>query len=205
MEEKRKKVTAIEDLRMVQEERFAHQMDIVFKAHPYYMKSYNKMNLVRSDIKSLNDLTKLPLTYKEDWIDQPDAFQLDMNKISWATREEKTLWEVIFTTGSTSAPTPFYDTSYDHYARISQLKRTVEIVGISSKDTIINLFPLTSVSHQGSLSVIYGSQAIGAKLISAYGGGYDGGFGLIKRSIEAIKMIEEQKVTVLWGIGFFLR
>ena len=205
MEEKRKRVNAIEDLRIVQEERFERQMDIVFKAHPYYIELFNKMNLVRSDIKCLNDLTKIPLTYKEDWIDQPDAFQLDMNKVSWATREDKTLWEIIFTTGSTSAPTPFYDTSYDHYARISQLKRTAEIAGIKSKDTVINLFPLTSVPHQGHLSVVYGSQAVGAKLISAYGGGFDGGFGLIKRSIEAIKMIEEQEVTVLWGIGFFLR
>lgn len=205
MEEKRKRVNAIEDLRIVQEERFEHQMDIVFKAHPYYIELFNKMNLVRSDIKSLDDLTKLPLTHKEDWIEQPDAFQLDMNKVSWATREDKTLWEIIFTAGSTSSPTPFYDTSYDHYARISQLKRTAEIAGIKSKDTIINLFPLTSVPHQGSLSVVYGSQAIGAKLISAFGGGFDGGFGLIRRSIEAIKMIEEQEVTVLWGIGFFLR
>jgi phenylacetate-CoA ligase len=203
--EKRKNVTNFEDLRPAQEERFNRQMDMAFKAHPYYIELFKKMGLTRGDIKCLDDLKKLPLTYKEDWIARPDDFRLDMSQISWATREDKTLWEIIFTTGSTSSPTPFYDTSYDHYARISQLKRTAEIAGITPEDTVINLFPLTSVPHQGYLSALYGSQAVGAKLVSGYGGSFDGGFGLIRRSIEAIKMIEKQHVTVLWGIGFFLR
>ena len=205
MIEKRKNVTNIEGLRPTQEERFERQMDMVFKAHPYYIESFKKTGLTPGDIKCLDDLTKLPLTYKEDWIARPDDFRLDMNQISWATREDKTLWEIIFTAGSTSAPTPFYDTAYDHYARISQLKRTAEIAGITAEDTVINLFPLTSVPHQGYLSALYGSQAVGAKLISGYGGSFDGGFDLIRRSTDAVKMIEKQNVTVLWGIGFFLR
>jgi len=198
-------VTTIAELRAVQEERFMRQMDLVFKAHPYYTEVFKKNDLTREDIKGLDDLAKLPLTYKEDYLARPDDFRLDMDRISEATREEKTLWEIVFTAGSTSSPTAFYDTSYDHYARISQLKRTTEIAGITSQDTVINLFPLTSVPHQGYLSAYYGPQAVGAKLISGYGGSFDGGFGLIRRSGEAIEMIQKQRVTVLWGISFFLR
>jgi len=201
----RKRISNKSELRSVQEERFERQLDMVFEAHPYYIEQFKKKGLSRGDIKGLADLSKLPLTYKEDWIARPDDFRLDMSRISWATREDRTLWEVIFTAGSTSDPTPFYDTSYDHYARISQLKRTAEIAGITGEDTVINLFPLTSVPHQGYLSALYGSQAVGAKLISGYGGSFDGGFGLIRRSTEAIQMIEKHQVTVLWGIGFFLR
>jgi phenylacetate-CoA ligase len=205
MKTSRKTVSKIEELRPLQEERFEHQMDMVFEAHPYYIELFKKKKLARGDIKGLDDLYKLPLTYKEDWIARPDDFRLDMNRIPWATREDRTLWEVIFTAGSTTDPTPFYDTAYDHYARISQLKRTAEMAGITEDDTVINLFPLSSVPHQGYLSALYGSQAVGAKLISAYGGSFDGGFGLIRRSTEAIRMIEKHQVTVLWGIGFFLR
>ena len=205
MKSNRRTVTNIEELRPVQEERFERQMDMVFEAHPYYRELFKKSKLTRGDIKGLDDLHKLPLTYKEDWIVRPDDFRLDMNRIAWATREDRTLWEVIFTAGSTSDPTPFYDTAYDHYARISQLKRTAEIAGITEDDTVINLFPLSSVPHQGYLSALYGSQAVGAKLVSAYGGSFDGGFGLIRRSAEAIRMIEKHQATVLWGIGFFLR
>ena len=176
MKSSRKTVTKIEELRPVQEERFERQMDMVFEAHPYYTELFKKNKLTRGDIKGLSDLYKLPLTYKEDWIARPDDFRLDMNRIVWATREDRTLWEVIFTAGSTYDPTPFYDTAYDHYARISQLKRTAEIAGITADDTVINLFPLSSVPHQGYLSALYGSQAVGAKLVSAYGGSFDGGF-----------------------------
>lgn len=205
MKSSRRTVTNIEELRPVQEERFERQMDMVFEAHPYYRELFKKNKLTRGDIKGLDDLPKLPLTYKEDWIARPDDFRLDMNRIAWATREDRTLWEVIFTAGSTSDPTPFYDTAYDHYARISQLKRTAEIAGITEDDTVVNLFPLSSVPHQGYLSALYGSQAVGAKLVSAYGGSFDGGFGLTRRSAEAIRMIEKHQATVLWGIGFFVR
>jgi phenylacetate-coenzyme A ligase PaaK-like adenylate-forming protein len=195
----------IEELRPAQEERFLHQIDLIFKAHPYYIELFNKVGLRKGDIRGLEDLHKIPLTYKKDYIMRPDDFRLDMDRVPDATLEERTLWDIVFTAGSTSAPAPFYDTSYDHYARISQLKTTAEILGVTSDDTVINLFPMTSVPHQGYLSAFYASQAIGAKLISGFGGSFDGGFGLIRRSTEILKMIEKQRVTVLWGIGFFLR
>jgi len=198
-------VKGIEDLRPAQEERFSHQMDLIFEAHPYYTGVFKKMGLRRQDIQGLDDLKKLPLTYKEEYITRPDAFRLEMERISGSTREERTLWDIIFTAGSTSSPAPFYDTAYDHYARISQLKRTAEIAGITPDDTVINLFPLTSVPHQGFLSALYGSQAVGAKLVAGFGGSFDAGFGLIRRSSEALEMIQKHRVTVLWGIGFFLR
>ena len=180
-------------------------MDLVFKAHPYYREIFRQKGLSRSDFKSLSDLPKLPLTSKEAYINRPKDFRLQLDGLEGISREERTLWDIVYTAGSTNDPSPFYDTCYDHYARISQLKRTAEILGITSKDTIINLFPLTSVPHQGFLSVLWGSQSVGAKMISSFGGSYDGDFGLLRRSGEIIKMIERQQVTVLWGIGFFLR
>jgi len=205
MQGKPKEVICIDDLRPAQEERFMRQMDLVFKAHPYYNGLFKEAGLTKGDIKGLDDLHKIPLTYKEDYLARPEDFRLDMERVPGATTEERTLWEIIFTAGSTSSPTPFYDTCYDHYARISQLKRTTEIAGITPEDTVINLFPLTSVPHQGYLSAFYGTQAAGAKLISGYTGSYDGGFGLIRRSTDVIRMIEKHRVTVLWGISFFLR
>ena len=60
MNSNRKAVTKIEELRSVQEERFDRQMDMVFKAHPYYIELFKKNNLVRSDIKGIDDLCKMP-------------------------------------------------------------------------------------------------------------------------------------------------
>lgn len=205
MDKLRKSVYRITDLRPLQEERFQHQMDLVFAGHPYYKDVLAREGLTRKDFRGLSDLSKLPLTRKEDYIARPQEFRLRLDQVKGTSREERTLWDIIYTAGSTSDPTPFYDTSYDHYARISQLKRTAEIAGITEEDTVMNLFPLTSVPHQGFLSVLWGSQAVGAKLVSGFGGSFDGGFQLIRRSRETIDLIEKQRVTVIWGIGFFLR
>ena len=205
MEKPRKTAHRLDDLRPLQEERFQHQMDLVFAGHPYYKEILDRRGLTRGDFRDLDDLRKLPLTRKEDYIARPREFLLSLDQVEGASREERTIWDIIYTAGSTSDPTPFFDTSYDHYARISQLKRTAQIAGITEADTVMNLFPLTSVPHQGFLSVLWGSQAVGAKLVSGFGGSFDGGFGLIRRSRETIDLIERQRVTVIWGIGFFLR
>jgi len=202
---KRKSPNNAGELLECQEDRFQRQMDLVFSGHPFYQRIFKERGLQRSDFKSLSDLIKLPLTSKEEYITHPEDFRLRLEGLPGVSREERTLWDIIYTAGSTNDPSPFYDTFYDHYARISQLKRTAELMGITAEDTIINLFPLTSVPHQGFLSVLWGSQSVGAKMISSFGGSYDGGFGVLRRSSEAIEMIERHRVTVLWGIGFFLR
>ncbi len=205
MSETRRTPTNPKELRDVQEERFQKQMDLVFRAHPRYCEVFEKTGLERSDFKSLDDLRKLPLTSKESYIAQPEVYCLQSKELPELTREERTIWDIVYTAGSTQDPTPFFDTCYDHYSRISQLKRTSELMGIGDQDTVINLFPLTSVPHQGFLSALWGSQSVGARLISSFGGSYDAGTGVVRRSKEAIDMIERHRVTVLWGIGFFLR
>ena len=205
MDNGRQTVSRLADLRPVQEERFARQMDLVFQAHPHYINEFKKAGLKRSDIKGLDDLPKLPLTRKEDYITRPDDFRLRMEQVPGTPQDQRIIWDIIYTAGSTSDPARFFDTCYDHYARISQLKRTAELAGITAADTVINLFPLTSMPHQGFLSVLWGTQAVGAKMISSFGGSFDSGFGLVRRSAEAIEMIVKHRATVLWGIGFFLR
>lgn len=205
MEQTRKAACGMEDLRPLQEERFQRQMDLVFAGHPYYRDLFARKGLTRKDFRGLDDLVKFPLTQKEDYIARSEEFRLRLEQVEGISREERTIWDIIYTSGSTSDPTPFFDTSYDHYARISQMKRTAEIAGIGEEDTVINMFPLTSVPHQGFLSVLWASQAVGARMVSGFGGSFDGGFGLIRRSRETINLIEKHRVTVIWGIGFFLR
>ena len=205
MDQPRKAANGIGDLRPLQEERFQRQMDLVFAGHPYYREFFARQGLTRSDFKGLEDLVKMPLTRKEDYIARPEEFRLRLDHVEGITREERAVWDIIYTSGSTSDPTPFFDTSYDHYARVSQMKRAAEISGIGEHDTVINMFPLTSVPHQGFLSVLWATQAVGAKLVSGFGGSFDGGFRLIRRSLETVDLIERHRGTVIWGIGFYLR
>ena len=71
---------------------------------------------------------------------------------------------VIYTSGSSGKPTPFYDTVHDRFARIHHLGRVATIAGVGPQDTVMNLFPLSAVPHQGFLSAMWGAMAVGSKL-----------------------------------------
>ena len=47
-------------------------------------------------------------------------------------------------------PDAFYDTNYDHAARIDQLRETAELVGLVSDDVVLNAFPVAAVAHWAS-------------------------------------------------------
>ena len=77
--------------------------------------------------------------------------------------EERTIADIIYTAGSSGEPTPFYDTVHDRYARIDLMARATRIAGIGPADTVMNLFPLSAVPHQGFLSATWGPMAAGSQ------------------------------------------
>ena len=48
----RKTPERLEELRPVQEKRFQHQMDLVFKAHPYYKEIFRQKGILRRKSRS---------------------------------------------------------------------------------------------------------------------------------------------------------
>jgi phenylacetate-coenzyme A ligase PaaK-like adenylate-forming protein len=138
-------------------------------------------------------------------MDDPEAFRLQPTESQQLTLEETTLADVIYTAGSTGRPTPFYDTVHDRLARIAHIRRAAEIAGITKSDTVMNLFPLSAVPHQGFLSAMWGATAIGAKLLSGLTGRSYQFFDVHRRMDDVVGMIERERVTVLWGITAYVR
>ena len=99
MNETRKAVSGIHELRPSQEERFQRQMDLVFAGHPYYREIFARQGLTRGDFKGLDDLAKLPLTRKEDYIARPEEFRLRLEQVQGISREERAIWDIIYTSG----------------------------------------------------------------------------------------------------------
>jgi len=172
--------------------------------HPYYRDLFRKLHLAPADFQSPEDLTKLPVTDKATWVAQPDAFRLDLAEENVSV-EERTLWEIVYTTGTSGRPTPFYDTAHDHYARMAHLKRMAELAGVRSADTVANLFPLTSIPHQGFLTVLYASLGVGARMLAPLTGRGYPEFITGRTTDEAIALVEQHKPTVLWGVATFVR
>ena len=53
------------------------QMVLCFKGHPYYQKLFRENGLRLDDFQNLDDLLKLPLTTKQTYMEQPEAFRLN--------------------------------------------------------------------------------------------------------------------------------
>jgi phenylacetate-CoA ligase len=189
-----------------QERNFQRAMDLIVAGHPFYRRVLSDRGLRRDDFASLKDIRKLPITHKSDYVESPEAFLLVSERCPDLSLAERTVYEIVYTTGSTSGqPVPFYDTGYDHAARLAQLKEMASWCGIGPDDTVANLFPITAVPHQGVLTALYGPLTIGAKVIRGFTGRHDTPFDVYHSTAELAQLVERHRATVLWGITSFVR
>ena len=195
----------VRQLRDQQNRYLARMAPLWAQAHPYARQVFCEHGLTPDDFRTVADIRKLPPMTKQDYIRDPERFRLDPSQATGLSLEERTIADIIYTAGSSGEPTPFYDTVHDRYARIDLMARATRIAGIGPADTVMNLFPLSAVPHQGFLSATWGPMATGAKLLSGLTGRSYAGFPVHRRMDEAIDLIESQRATVLWGITSYVR
>ena len=125
-------------------ERLRRTLAAVSAAHPFYRARFRELSIKPDDIRSLDDLDALPVTHKSDYIADPEAFRLRPDDLpADFSAEERVLWDVAYTTGTTSGkPSPFYNTAHDAYAIWDQARRCNEAEGLTAGDRIANLYPL---------------------------------------------------------------
>jgi phenylacetate-CoA ligase len=196
---------SVAEIRAAQEANLRRLLDLCFAAHPYYRRLWAERGIRREDLRGLADLARLPLTAKETYMADPEAFRLRVEDLPDLPLHERALAEIVYTTGSTDRPAPFYGTTHDQYARIFQLSRMAQIAGIRPDDVVVNLFPLTAVPHQGFLSALYGTLWIGAKLVAPFTGRPLGPFPVHRDTDHAIDLAAQHRATILWGIGSYVR
>src|ERR1700730_2530197 len=191
-----------EEIRAIQDQRFRHQIALCFKAHPYYQEVFNQLHLTPDDFQTLDDVHKLPVTTKSDYMKNPMAFRLVA--LPEFTPYERILWDVSYTTGTTAGmPTPFFNTTHDYFAILEQLKRLCDIIGITENDTVINLFPLSPVPHIGFLRTRDYATIIGAPVVSVLTGTPYPPYPVHRRLDDEVRMVEQHRGTALSGIGSY--
>jgi phenylacetate-CoA ligase len=194
------------DWSQTRDRNFDRMMDLIFSSHPYYRARFAEAGLDRSDVRSLADIVKLPLTSKTDYMSSPEDFRLRLDDRHELPVPERTLANVIYTTGSTAGhPTPFYDTNFDNASRIAQMKEVAQTLGLGPSDVIANLFPLTPVLHQGFLSALYAGLASGAKVFATCTGQRATEFPIYNDTAYALDLLRQNHPTVLWGIVSYVR
>lgn len=192
----------LETIRRVQSVKLLKMLELCSQGHPYYRRRWEETGVNPEEIRSVEDLWKLPLTTKHDLMEDPENFRLRCPNLPL---RERALWEVIHTTGSTADPTPVYTTTHDYEAYLYQSKRGAEISGITDRDMIANLLPLAPAAMGAFVRAAANAYAIGAAVVGALTGPEQGSFGVHRSLDEAVRMVERHHATVLWGVTSFVR
>jgi phenylacetate-CoA ligase len=187
--------------------RLRRTLAAVAAAHPFYRARFRELGLAAGDIRSLDDLQALPLTRKDDYISDPEAFRLRPEDLpADFSSEERVLWDVAYTTGTTSGrPSPFYNTAHDAYSIWDQARRCNAAEGLVVSDRVANLYPLAGFPTGAFLSVIRSTMIAGLPVVHGLTGSANSEFKVRNSLAEALATVARFRPTVLWGVPSFIR
>jgi len=192
------------ELAQLREKVFTATLDRVFAAHPYYRRRFAQHGLTREDVRGLADLAKLPFTTKADYVADPEAFVL--GAAGAADDTETVVWDIMYTTGSSGAPAPFVSTAYDFVNILALNRNMLRLRGVTSADSILNLFPLTRYPHGAFARAMNAAAAMKIPVVAALPGhGSERRPELGSRLDEVAAIAARSGATILWGVPTFIR
>ena len=195
------------EIAAVRSARLHRTIQAVAAAHPFYRGVLAEAGLTPDDFQTIDDLQKLPLTSKQDYIFYPQAFRLDADALpDDFGLEERVIWDIAYTSGTTGGkPSPFYNTTHDIYGILDQARRCNDAEGLTSSDVIANLYPVAAFPTGAFLSVIRSGMIGGQPVVYGLTGSANSDFKVRNSTAEAIDKIEPVRPTVLWGVPSFIR
>ena len=171
-----------ESIEAAQFARLRKMLEVAYKDNPFYRKKYIEHGIVPEDIRSLDDLPKLPYVYKKEIQDDqrlnpPYGTNLVGSLKDYARYHQ--------TTGTTGTPVRWLDTkeTWDWRGRCAAMSLCGP--GINADDIIF--FPFAFGPHVAYWGIWEGAWRIGALAIA--GGGWS--------TLQRIKYIFETKATVV--------
>lgn len=194
-----------DEVRAKQGELLRKQVEICNKYSPYYKEFFKEHGIEPGDIKGIDDLSKIPLTYKKDFmVDRGMRFVLEPPEpgLEWIP------YEILYTTGTTTGmPSRFYNTTYDMFRECVQFIRGCAIVCLEPTDVVINVFPFHFIPHLGYYKTLHFCAVVGLSMCWGFTGSpYPGLEPPVHRGMQdVIDTIEDKGVTTISGIGSYIR
>ncbi len=149
-----------DNMRKLQSERLRELVQRVYNNVPFYQKRMDEAGVKPSDIKSIDDIPKLPFMYKQDLRDNYPfgLFAVPMKEIV----------RVHASSGTTGKPTTVGYTRNDLKIWKEAVARCFTMSGIGVEDTIQIAYGYGLFT--GGLGVHYGAEEVGASVIPISGG-----------------------------------
>ncbi|MBL8837259.1 MAG: AMP-binding protein [Alphaproteobacteria bacterium] len=181
-------------------------MDRIARAHPRYRQMLKEHGIAPADIRTTADLARIPVTSKAALLADPAAFQLDPAAMPEAPDEARTVWDTMYTTGSTSGtPTPFVSTTADFYDILILQRRMLEIRGVGPDDRIASLFPLTRHPHGAFIRPLHAAASMNIPIVPCLPGNPSPLFALGQDLDAVVDTLARTRPTILWGVPSYLR
>lgn len=149
-----------EKMKDIQSERLIKTVQRIYHNTPYYRSKMQEINLTPADIKSIDDLHKLPFTTKQDLRDNYPfgTFSAPMGDIV----------RVHASSGTTGNPTVVGYTRNDIAMWSENVTRTLCMAGVSKDDMVQVAYGYGLFT--GGLGIHYGTENLGATVIPISGG-----------------------------------
>lgn len=182
---------------------FQTSIALIAERHPFYRRRLQAEKLTIDDFRTTADLEKLPVTTKADYMAAPDDFRLDTTGLD---EEMQTVWDVMYTTGSTTGqPTPFVSTAYDFFNILTLNRNMMAIRGVRQTDIVANLFPLTPRPHGAFIRAQQAPAAMNIPVVAALPGNPSPYFNHGNTTETAVSIVHDAGATILWGVPSFIR
>jgi phenylacetate-CoA ligase len=172
------------EMQAIQLGRLQETVSYVYEKNPYYRKQLDDRKVSPRDIRSLDDLKRLPFTTKQDIRDNYPF------KLFTATQEE--IVEYHATSGTTGKPVVVGYTRQDLENWKEVMARAFTAAGITSKDVVQNIYGYGLFT--GGIGAHYGAIRVGAAVIPISGG----------NTQKQLMLLEDFGSTVLTSTPSFL-
>jgi phenylacetate-CoA ligase len=147
-------------MKKLQGERLAKVCERVYASVPFYKRVFDKAKIKPAQIKSIDDIVRLPFTTK---LDLRDNYPFGMFAVPM-----KEIVRIHASSGTTGQPTAVGYTRYDIEIWAEAMARTMTAAGTTATDIVQNAYGYGLFT--GGLGAHYGAEKIGAAVIPISGG-----------------------------------
>lgn len=176
--------TSREKIREIQLKRLKETVKRVYDNVPFYNKKFKEFDIKPDDIKTLEDIRKLPFTTKED-LRGNMPFEMLSSSLDECV-------ELHASSGTTGIPVTACYTRRDLEVWSEVMARCLSMAGLTKKDIFQN--PIPYGTFTGAFGFHYGAQKIGALVIPSGKG----------QSERQIKLMEYYGTTFISGVASYV-
>ncbi len=149
-----------EKLEKLQIKRLKETVSRVYNNVPFYQKKFKELGILPEDIKSIEDISKLPFTKKQDL---RDNYPFGLFAVS-----QDAVVRVHSSSGTTGKPTVVGYTKSDMDMWNEVMARVYTMAGVTSEDLVHNAYGYGLFT--GGLGFHYGAEKVGATIVPSSGG-----------------------------------